>query len=271
MEKSVKYKRIVVKVGSSTLTHDNNRLNLRRLEALTRTLSELKNSGCDVILVSSAAISAGTAKLGLSERPRTTMEKQAVAAVGQTELMKVYSHFFDMFGHSVGQILLTRDEIERKIAYENAENTFNTLLSMSCIPIVNENDSMSYAEIEFGDNDTLSAYVAKICRADVLIILSDIDGLYTDNPRENPSATLIPRVSEITDKIRSFAGGAGTNRGTGGLATKIKAAELVTSAGIPMYIVNGENPEIIYDITDGKQCGTYFEANSDNGKSTGVL
>lgn len=252
------YKRIVIKVGSSTLTHENSRLNLRRLEALTRTLSELKNAGMEIVLVSSAAISAGVAKLGLEKRPSTTVEKQAVAAVGQSELMKVYEHFFGMFGHTVGQILITKDELDNPTVYANAENTFNTLLRMSCIPVVNENDSMSCAEIEFGDNDTLSAYVALICKADALVILSDIDGLYDSDPRTNPGAKLIRRVGEITDEIRACAGGAGSSRGTGGLITKLNAAEIVTKAGIPMYIVNGADPTILYRMHDGSDEGTYF-------------
>lgn len=259
MSKFSQYKRIVVKVGSSTLTHENSRLNLRRLEALTRVLSELKNAGIEIVLVSSAAISAGVAKLGLEKRPSTTVEKQAVAAVGQSELMKVYEHFFDMFGHPVGQILITKDELDNPTVYANAENTFNTLLKMNCIPIVNENDSMSCAEIEFGDNDTLSAYVALICKADALVILSDIDGLYEEDPRKNPDAKLIKRVTAVTDEIRACAGGAGSDRGTGGLITKLNAAEIVMPHGIPMHIVNGADPAVLYRLHDGEDVGTLFE------------
>lgn len=259
--KSVKNaKRVVFKVGTSTLTHDSGKLNFRRIEKLARTLADLANSGLEVVLVSSAAISAGCAKLGISERPHSTAEKQAIAAVGQSELMKVYEHYFSDFGHPVGQILITKDELDRQKVFDNARNTFNTLIKMGCIPIVNENDSVSYDEIEFGDNDTLSAYVSLVCGADALVILSDIDGLYDSDPHTNPDAKLIPRVDELTDEIRACAGGAGTKRGTGGLITKLHAAEIVCPKGIPMYIINGADPDLLYDLRDGKQIGTLFAA-----------
>ena len=251
-------KRIVVKIGSSTLTHENFRMNLRRIEALTRVLSEFKNAGKEIVLVSSGAISAGVAKMGLSARPKATEEKQALAAVGQSELMRIYEHFFSMFGHPVAQILLTKDIMENPTARGNAENTFRTLLKMGCIPIVNENDSVSFDEIEFGDNDTLSAYISVLCDADCLIILSDIDGLYDSDPHKNSEARLISTVAKIDEKILGYAGGAGSNRGTGGLITKLHAAEIVTKEGIPMFIVNGGNPEILYDLFEGKHVGTYF-------------
>ncbi|MBR2474048.1 MAG: glutamate 5-kinase [Clostridia bacterium] len=251
-------KRIVVKIGSSTLTHENFRMNLRRIEALTRVLSEFKNAGKEIVLVSSGAISAGVAKMGLSERPKATEEKQALAAVGQSELMRIYEHFFSMFGHPVAQMLLTKDIMENVTARKNAENTFSTLLKMGCIPIVNENDSVSFDEIEFGDNDTLSAYISVLCHSDCLIILSDIDGLYDSDPHKNSEARLISTVAKIDSKILGYAGGAGSNRGTGGLITKLHAAEIVTSEGIPMFIVNGQNPEILYDLFEGKHVGTYF-------------
>ncbi|MBQ3101329.1 MAG: glutamate 5-kinase [Clostridia bacterium] len=259
--KSVKNaKRVVFKVGTSTLTHESGKLNFRRIERLARTLADLANSGLEVVLVSSAAISAGCAKLGITERPHSTSEKQAIAAVGQSELMKVYEHYFSDFGHPVGQILITKDELDREKVFENARSTFNTLIKMGCIPIVNENDSVSYDEIEFGDNDTLSAYVSLVCGADALVILSDIDGLYDSDPHANPDAKLIPRVDEITDEIRACAGGAGTKRGTGGLITKIHAADIVCPKGIPMYIINGADPDLLYDLRDGKQVGTLFAA-----------
>ncbi len=258
-----KAKRIVVKIGSSTLTHENFRMNLRRMEALTRALSELKNSGKEIILVSSGAISAGVAKMGLAERPKTTAEKQALAAVGQCEIMSIYEHFFSMFGHTVGQILITRDIMENETARKNAENTFSRLLQMGCIPIVNENDSVSFDEIEFGDNDALSAYMAVLCKADCLIILSDIDGLYDGDPHKNPDAKLIDVVPKIDDKILSYAGGAGSNRGTGGVVTKLHAAQIVTEHGIPMFIVNGDKPEVLYELSDGVHIGTYFMPQSD--------
>lgn len=252
--------RIVVKVGSSTLTHENYKMNLRRIEMLCRVLSDLKNMGKEVVLVSSGAISAGVAKLGLDHRPASTEEKQAMAAVGQCELMSIYEHFFSMFGHTVGQMLLTKDVMDNPTAHKNAENTFRTLLKMNCLPIVNENDSVSFEEIEFGDNDTLSACVALICRADALILLSDIDGLFNADPHKNPNAELISEVDVIDDKIMSFAGDSGSNRGTGGLITKLRAGRLVTSSGIPMFIVNGESPEVLYRLLDGENVGTYFKA-----------
>lgn len=253
-------KRIVVKIGSSTLTYENFRMNLRRVEALVRILSDFKNSGKEIVLVSSGAISAGVAKMGMDHRPRAVEEKQALAAVGQSELMRMYEHFFSMFGHTVAQILVTRDVMENPTARRNAENTFATLLKMGCVPIVNENDTIAFDEIEFGDNDTLSAYVSVLCHADSLIILSDIDGLYDSDPHKNPDARLIATVDEVNEKILSYAGGAGSNRGTGGLITKLHAAEIVTSHGIPMFIVNGQDPEVLHELADGTHVGTYFVA-----------
>ncbi len=253
-------KRIVVKIGSSTLTYENFRMNLRRVEALVRILSDFKNSGKEIVLVSSGAISAGVAKMGMDHRPRAVEEKQALAAVGQSELMRMYEHFFSMFGHTVAQILVTRDIMENETARKNAENTFATLLKMGCVPIVNENDTIAFDEIEFGDNDTLSAYVSVLCHADSLIILSDIDGLYDSDPHKNPNARLIATVDEITDEVLGYAGGAGSNRGTGGLITKLHAAQIVTAHGIPMFIINGQDPEILHELADGNHVGTYFVA-----------
>ena len=253
-------KRIVVKIGSSTHTYENFRMNLRRVEALVRILSDFKNSGKEIVLVSSGAISAGVAKMGMDHRPRAVEEKQALAAVGQSELMRMYEHFFSMFGHTVAQILVTRDVMENPTARKNAENTFATLLKMGCVPIVNENDTIAFDEIEFGDNDTLSAYVSVLCHADSLIILSDIDGLYNADPHKNPDARLIATVDGITDEILGYAGGAGSNRGTGGLITKLHAAEIVTKHGIPMFIVNGQDPEVLHELADGRHVGTYFVA-----------
>ena len=254
--------RIVFKVGTSTLTHKNGKLDLRRFEAIAQTLADLANAGTEVVLVSSAAISAGCAKMGVDERPVSTAGKQAMAAIGQSELMRMYDHFFGKFGRKVAQILLTRDELEREQVCRNAENTFDSLIGMGCVPIVNENDSVSYYEIEFGDNDTLSAHVAILCRADALVILSDIDGFYDADPHADPGARLIERVDRITDELRACAGGAG-RRGTGGLVTKLNAAEIATAAGIPMYIINGSRPELIYDLRDGKSVGTFFAANEE--------
>ena len=258
MKSIVQAKRIVFKVGSSTLTHENGKLNLRRIEKLVTVLSDLKNMGKEVVLVSSGAISAGCGRVGLEKRPDDTPGKQAMAAIGQSELMRVYEHYFSMFGQVIGQILITKEEINNPKVKQNAHNTFDRLLSMGCIPIVNENDSMSFEEIEFGDNDTLSAVVATICSADSLVILSDIDGLYDADPRSNPDAMLIPVVTELTEEIVACAGGAGSNRGTGGLVTKLHAAEITMPAGIPMYIVNGNDPAILYDLCEGKKRGTYF-------------
>lgn len=252
--------RIVVKIGSNTLTHSTGNLDLRRMELLVRILSDFKNAGHEVILVSSGAVAAGISRVGLERRPESTEEKQALAAIGQAELMQVYERFFAGYGQLVGQILMTKDVIDNPIRREAVENTFKELLKLGCVPIVNENDSVSSEEIKFGGNDTLSAYVALVCSADILINMSDIDGLYNCDPRKNPDAKLIDRVDKIDDEILSYAGGAGSERGTGGMITKIKAAEIVTSAGIPMLIVNGKNPEVLYEIMDGRHIGTYFSA-----------
>lgn len=254
--------RIVIKIGSSTLTHHTGRLNLRRIDTLVKIVSDFKNAGKQVILVSSGAVSAGLARLGLDHRPRTPEEKQAVAAVGQSDLMAMYERFFSVFGHTVGQILMTRDVVDDPARRAAIENTFESLLSLGCVPIVNENDSVSIEELKFGGNDTLSAYVALICRADLLINLSDVDGLYDADPRKNPDARRIPVVEAIDDAILAAAGGAGTERGTGGMATKLKAAAIVTEAGIPMYILNGADPAILHRLMDGEEVGTYFMARS---------
>ncbi len=251
--------RIVVKIGSSTLTHEEGHLNLRRIEALVKTLSDFKNAGKQVVLVSSGAVSAGVAKIG-THRPTCTREKQAMAAVGQSELMKLYSRFFSDYGHTVAQILLTKDVIDNPVRRAAAEDTFNTLLEMGCVPIVNENDSISTEEINFGGNDTLSAYVSLVCHADLLINLSDVDGLYDSDPRKNPDAKLIRRVDRIDDALLAMAGGAGTERGTGGMTTKLSAARIVWEAGIPMFILNGKDPHILYDLLDGREVGTYLAA-----------
>ena len=251
--------RIVVKIGSSTLTHEEGHLNLRRIENLAKVLSDFKNAGRQVILVSSGAVSAGVAKVG-THRPTCTAEKQAMAAVGQSELMKLYSRFFSDYGHTVAQILLTKDVIDQPDRREAAEDTFRTLLEMGCIPIVNENDSVSTEGINFGGNDTLSAYVALVCHADLLINLSDIDGLYDSDPRKNPDAKLIERVDGVDERVLAMAGGAGTERGTGGMATKLQAARIVLEKGIPMYILNGKDPTVLYELLDGHHVGTYFAA-----------
>jgi len=257
-------KRIVIKVGTSTLTYDTGKVNFTRIDKLAMCIADLVNRGKEVILVSSGAIGIGMGKLNLQERPKTIGEKQAVASVGQCELMHIYSKFFAEYGHIVGQILLTKSVVEEDDTRKNVSNTFENLLKKSIIPVVNENDSVSTYEIKnirnFGDNDTLSAVVSDIVKADLLIILSDIDGLYDKDPHEGGDCHLIPVVKEITAKIDSMAGGAGTKRGTGGMATKISAAKIATAAGVHMVIANGSNPEVIMKIVDGEDEGSLFLA-----------
>lgn len=255
--------RIVIKVGTSTLTHDNGSVNIKEIDLLCRILSDLRNTGYEVVLVSSGAISVGVSKMRLPERPKEMRMKQAAASVGQCELMHLYDKLFGEYGNMVGQILLTEEDIESDYRRNNLKNTFSALLENGIIPIVNENDSVSHHQIEsdkkvFGDNDTLSAIVAHLCDASKLIILSDIEGLYDANPKDNPNAKLIHRVEKIDDKITSLAGGAGSNRGTGGMATKLEAAKYVTEKGIDMYITLGSHPENIYDVLEGKETGTHF-------------
>lgn len=220
----------------------------------------MQNSGMQVVLVSSGAVSAGVAKVGFGNIPSEPQEKQAMAAIGQSELMKIYDRFFSDYGHTVAQILMTKEVLTTPERREAAENTFARLLEMRCIPIVNENDSVSTDELtKFGGNDILSAYVAQLCGADLLLNLSDVDGLFDSDPRTNPDAKLISRVENIDDMI-SIAGGAGTDRGTGGMIAKLQAARLVTEQGIPMFILNGHDPEILYTLLDGGHVGTYFVA-----------
>ena len=259
----VQTKTIVIKVGTSTLTYENGKLNIRRIEALARVLSDLQNAGNRVILVSSGAIGVGVGKLGMKERPQTTMERQAVAAVGQCELMFIYDKLFGEYNHTVAQLLLTRDVVENEHSKENVINTLQTLLKMEIIPVVNENDTVAIDELvgsNFGDNDTLSAIVAILADADELVILTDIDGLFDSNPRENPEARMIPVVRGVDENIIRIAGGSGSARGTGGMLTKVHAAQLANENGIDVHIVNGENPEILYRLTEGKGVGTWFQA-----------
>ena len=261
-----KKQRIVVKVGTSTLTHESGDLDLRSMDHLARTLSDLEGMGHEVILVSSGAIAIGTAKMGLPERPKELRMKQAAAAVGQCQMMHIYDKFFSEYNHTVAQILLTGDDIEEEDRADHLRSTFSALLEMGIIPVVNENDSVSSAEIEtchhkvLGDNDTLSALVARLCGADLLILLSDIDGLYNKDPRTNPDAKLIHRVENLTSDILEMAGGAGSWRGTGGMATKLSAAKVATAAGCDMVITNGSKAETLYDIVEGRDVGTRFIA-----------
>ena len=253
-------RRIVVKVGTSTLTHKTGALNLRHIGALVQVLSDFKNAGKEIVLVSSGAVSAGVAKVG-AERPTTIAEKQAMAAIGQSELMRLYDQLFSLYGHTVAQILLTRDVVDNPSRRALAENTFESLLRMGCVPIVNENDPVSTDELtKFGGNDILSAYVSRVCHADVLINLSDVDGLYDRDPRKYPDAKLIERVEVLSEDTFAAAGGAGTELGTGGMEAKLRAAALATEAGIPMFIMNGADPEILYRLLDGEHVGTYFTA-----------
>lgn len=259
IRESFKYcNRIVAKVGTSTLTYDTGKLNLQRIESLVRVLSDFKNQGKDIILVTSGAISVGAAKLGPLHPPSSIAEKQAMAAIGQGILMHVYGKIFGEYGQATAQILLTKDIIDHLNTRQNACNTLNTLLAMGVIPIVNENDTVATEEIEFGDNDTLSAIVATLVDASLLILLSDIDGLYTSDPRRCQEAALIPEVYNIDESIESIADGKGTSRGTGGMKTKIMAAKIVCSRGIPMAIINGSDPRNIYDLIEGKNIGTVF-------------
>ncbi len=256
-------KRIVVKVGTSTLTHSSGGMNFRNMERLARVLTDIKNAGHEVVLVTSAAIGAGMGKLKMTTRPTELRLKQAAAAVGQCELMHLYDKFFSEYGATVAQILLTRDDVERPHGRQNLHNTFEALLELGVIPVVNENDSVCFEEIEtehkvFGDNDTLSAVVATLVGADLLVLLSDIDGLYSADPHRDENAQLIAEVAEITDEIWALAGGAGSKFGTGGMATKLLAAEIATEAGIDMVITNGEKPENLYFLSDGGSIGTRF-------------
>lgn len=252
-------KRIVVKIGTSTLTHSTGLLNINRIESLVRQLSDIHNRGIEVILVSSGAIGAGVGKLGLKSKPKTIPEKQAAAAVGQGILLNMYEKLFAEYGKIVAQILLTQEDISHRIRFLNASNTFSALLEKGVIPIVNENDAIVVDEIKFGDNDTLSAIVSSLVNADLLIILSDIDGLYDSNPKTNKNAKFISYVDTITDEIEASAGDAGTSLGTGGMITKIKAGKIATSSGTSMIIANGDSPNVLCNILNGEEIGTFFK------------
>ncbi|MCL1858791.1 MAG: glutamate 5-kinase [Oscillospiraceae bacterium] len=255
-----KSKRIVIKIGSATLTHATGKLNLKRIESLVKTISDFSNMGKEIILVSSGAVSAGMAKLGIKTPAIELLkieDKKAAAAVGQAELMTIYDRFFSSFGIKIAQMLLTRDVIDNDIRRKNAEETLSVLIKLGCVIIVNENDPVSSDELKFSGNDILAAYVSKLCKADLLINLSDRDGLYDKNPSKYKEAKLIHIVEELTPEILSYAGGAGL-RGTGGFVTKLQAAQMIAEEKTPMIIANGKNPEILYDILDGKIAGTYI-------------
>lgn len=250
--------RIVVKLGTSTLAHSTGRLNIRRIEELCKVLSDLKNAGHQIILVSSGAIGMGVGKLSLSSRPDDIPTKQAAAAVGQCELMYTYDKVFTEYNHNVAQILITSPDIEDAKRKQNFHNTLERLLELGALPIINENDTVSTDEIEIGDNDTLSAIVTANINADLLVLLSDIDGLYDKDPHKHSDAKLIEVVEEINDDIMKLGGGKGSSLGTGGMATKLKAAVIATDAGCDMVIANGANPGKLYDIVEGKPVGTRF-------------
>ena len=250
--------RIVVKVGTSTLAHATGRLNIRQMEKLCKVLSDLKNAGHEIILVSSGAIGMGVGKLSLTHRPGDVPTKQAAAAVGQCELMYTYDKLFTEYNHVVAQILLTGDDLEHTDRRMNFENTLYRLLELGALPIINENDTIATQEIAVGDNDTLGAIVAVSVQADLLVLLSDIEGLYTADPHTDPNARLVPLVEEVTPEIWALAGEKGSELATGGMVTKLRAAEIATGHGVSMVLANGAAPEKLYDIVEGKSVGTRF-------------
>ena len=253
--------RIVVKIGTSTLAHPTGHLNIRRVEELCKIMSDIKNAGHEVILVSSGAIGMGVGKLGLRERPKDIPTKQAAAAVGQCELMYTYDKLFSEYHHIVAQLLITGDDTKNEKRHQNFTNTLNRLLELGALPIINENDTVATDEIVIGDNDTLAAIVAQSIHADLLILLSDIDGLYTADPHKDPNAVRLHKVTQINDYIKNLAGVSSTTQGTGGMVTKLHAAEICLSCGCAMVIANGSKPANLYDILDGKDVGTTFAAN----------
>lgn len=259
MEKIKNAKRIVIKIGSSTLTHESGNINIKRMEELVKVIADLKNAGKEIILVSSGAIAVGAGKLGMSERPEDMPSKQALAAIGQCELMHLYDKMFNEYNQTVAQILLTYYVISGEEKVENVRNTIDRLLKYNVIPIVNENDTISTEEIEVGDNDTLSAIVASIVEADLLILLTDIDGLYNDNPSVNKEAVKIEEVEEIDDYIMSVASNSMSSFGTGGMVTKIKAGEFALANGVDMVILSSFRPANLYDLFEGINTGTWFK------------
>jgi len=250
--------RIVVKIGTSTLAHSTGHLNIRLVEQLCKILSDIKNSGHEVILVSSGAIGMGVGKLGLHSRPADIPTKQAAAAVGQCELMYTYDKLFSEYHHTVAQLLITGDDVANEQRHQNFSNTIGRLLELDALPIINENDTVSTAELGIGDNDTLAAIVAQSVRADLLVLLSDIDGLYTADPHTDPNAKLITKVTVLDDSVKALAGGSNGKQGTGGMVTKLHAAKICMDCGCDMVIANGANPENLYNILDGKAVGTRF-------------
>ena len=254
-------KRVVVKIGSSSITHPGTgAINLTKLEILVRELCDLKNMGKDVILVSSGAIAVGRQTIGFHHRPKSVAEKQACAAIGQAQLMMIYQKLFREYGHQAAQVLMTKDTMTDNLSRRNASNTFEELMTLGAIPIVNENDTVSTYEIQFGDNDTLSAIVAALVGADMLLLLSDIDGLYTDDPKQNKDAEFIDLVEVLDDRLMKMGKGAGSDVGTGGMATKLSAARIATASGADMVIANGKDFHVIHKIMEGRNYGTLFLA-----------
>ena len=251
--------RIVIKVGTSTLTHSTGKLNIRRVELLCKVMSDLKNAGHELVLVSSGAIAMGVGKMSLTRKPTDIPAKQALAAIGQCELMYIYDKLFSEYHHTVAQVLLTGSDVEDPQRHLNFQNTMFKLLEMGAFPIINENDTVATSEIAVGDNDTLGAIVATNIRADLLILMSDIEGMYTADPRQDPSARLIPLVEAITPDILALAGGSGSELGTGGMVTKLRAAKMCMDAGCDMIIMNGDRPNDLYRIVDGEAVGTRFK------------
>ena len=254
--------RIVIKVGTSTLTHSTGKLNIRRVELLCKVMSDLKNAGHELVLVSSGAIAMGVGKMNLTRKPTDIPSKQALAAIGQCELMYIYDKLFSEYHHTVAQVLLTGSDVEDPQRHLNFQNTMFRLLEMGALPVINENDTVATAEIAVGDNDTLGAIVATNIRADLLVLMSDIEGLYTADPRQDPGARLIPLVEEITPDILALAGGSGSELGTGGMVTKLRAAKMCMDAGCDMIITNGTRPNDLYRIADGEDVGTRFKGGS---------
>ena len=252
--------KIVIKIGTSTIAHAGGRLNIRRTEEICRIVSDLENAGQEIILVSSGAIGMGMGKLSLRERPKDMPSIQAAAAVGQCELMYTYDKLFSEYNHTVAQMLVTASDFESEERHNNFINTLNRLLELGVIPVINENDSIATEEISIGDNDTLAAIVSTSAKADLLVLLSDIDGLYDKDPHKNADAKLIHEVYELDDEVMSLGGSAGTTLGTGGMKTKLEAARICTEAGCDMIIMNGAKPELLYTLTDGETAGTRFYA-----------
>lgn len=254
--------RIVVKIGTSTLAYATGQLNIRRVEELCKTMSDIRNAGHELILVSSGAIGMGVGKLGLRTRPRDIPTKQAAAAVGQCELMYIYDKLFSEYHHTVAQLLITADNLSNETRHANFTNTLNRLLELGAVPVINENDTVATDEIVIGDNDTLAAMVAESVEANLLVLLSDIDGLYTADPHADPTARLLPVVHRVDDGIRALAGVSSTDQGTGGMVTKLRAAEICLNCGCEMVIANGREPRLLYDIVEGKPVGTRFVGES---------